>query len=300
MAKSLRSLPLRALVTFRAAGQRLNFTKASDDLGVTREAVSGQIRALEDHLGVRLFRRLHRGLALTESGQRLFESVSLGLDSIAATAEDLRPSRGKSTVSITATIAFASSALTWKIPTFHRANPGIDIRVIESDVCLDLDRDDIDLAIRYGDGSWSNVSIIHLFDEEMFPICSAKMAKKSPDIANIRNIPKYPLLHLGGAPHQRENWNHLLELAGLKLTGELGGLWFSNYSNIVEAARDGHGIAIGWRHVVERHMESGELVNPTGKVFKTGRGFYLLKKRSKVLGPAAQRLHDWVLREFKE
>ena len=300
MAKSLRSLPLRALVTFRAAGQRLNFTKASDDLGVTREAVSGQIRALENHLGVRLFRRLHRGLAFTESGQRLFESVSLGLDSIAATAEDLRPSRGKSTVSITATIAFASSALTWKIPAFHQANPGIDIRVIESDECLDLGRDDIDLAIRYGAGSWGNVSIIHLFDEEMFPICSAKMAKKNPDIANIKNIPKYPLLHLGGVPHQRENWNHLLELAGLKLTGELGGLWFSNYSNIVEAARDGHGVAIGWRHVVERHMESGELVNPTGKVFKTGRGFYLLKKQSKALGPAAQRLHDWVLREFKE
>src|SRR5215471_8820168 len=209
------------------------------------------------------------------------------------------PTRGKSTVSITATIAFASSALTWKIPAFHRANPGIDIRVIESDECLDLDRDDIDLAIRYGAGTWSNVSIIHLFDEEMFPICSAKMAKKNPDIANIRNIPKYPLLHLGGAPHQRENWNHLLELAGLKLTGELGGLWFSNYSNIVEAARDGHGVAIGWRHVVERHMESGELVNPTGKVFKTGRGFYLLKKQSAVLAPAAQRLHDWVLREFK-
>src|SRR5262249_36228677 len=99
MARSLRSLPLRALVTFRAAGQHLNFTKASGDLGVTREAVSGQIRTLEDHLGVRLFRRLHRGLALTEAGQRLFESVTLGLDSIAATAEDLRPTRGKSTVS---------------------------------------------------------------------------------------------------------------------------------------------------------------------------------------------------------
>jgi DNA-binding transcriptional LysR family regulator len=90
-----------------------------------------------------------------------------------------------------------------------------------------------------------------------------------------------------------------LDIYGLARS-ELGGLWFSNYSNIVEAARDGHGIAIGWRHVVERHMESGELVNPTGKVFKTGRGFYLLKKQANVLAPAAQRLHDWVSREFKE
>ena len=82
-----------------------------------------------------------------------------------------------------------NSSIPGKIPAFHRANPGIDIRVIESDECLDLDRDDIDLAIRYGDGSWSNVSIIHLFDEEMFPICSAKMAKKNPDIANIGTFP---------------------------------------------------------------------------------------------------------------
>ena len=287
-------------MTFRAAGQHLNFTKASSDLGVTREAVSGQIRALEDHLGVRLFRRQHRGLALTEAGQRLFESVALGLDSIAATAEDLRPIRGKSTVAITTTIAFASLALTSRIPAFHRANPGIDIRVIESDECLDLNRDDIDLAIRYGAGSWSNVAIIHLFNEEMFPICSPRMAKENPDIAAMANIPKHRLLHLSGTAHQREDWRHLLELAGIKLTRELGGLWFSNYSNIVGAARDGHGIAIGWRHVVGHHLESGELVNPTGKVFKTGRGYYLLKKHSEALEPAAQRLHDWVLREFKE
>jgi DNA-binding transcriptional LysR family regulator len=300
MAKPVRSLPLRALVAFRAAGQHLNFTKASGDLGVTREAVSGQIRALEDHLGVRLFHRLHRGLALTEAGQRLFESVTLGLDSIAAAADDLRSTGEKSTVSITTTIAFASSALISTIPAFHRANPGIDIRVIESDECLDLDRDDIDLAIRYGAGSWSNVSITHLFDEETFPICSARMAKENPDIADIANIPKYRPLHLSGAAHQWEDWRHLLELAGLKLTGELGGLWFSNYSNVVRAARDGHGIAIGWRHVIERHLRSGELVNPTGEVFKTGRGFYLLKKQSEALAPAAQRLQDWVLREFKE
>ena len=298
----LQSLPpLKALVAFRAAGQHLNFTRASRDLNVTREAVSGQIRVLEEYLGVRLFHRLHRGLAFTEAGQRLFESVTLGFGTIGTTADELRVSGGKSVVSITTTIAFAGSALIARLPAFHASNPGIDIRVIESDECLDLERDEIDLAVRYGEGNWSHVEATHLFDEETFPICSAQMLAENPDLAEMANIPKHHRLHLSGAAHQWEDWHHLLEAAGVRgLARELGGLWFSNYSNVVQAARDGYGIAVGWRHVVEKLLEAEELVNPTGQVFRTGRGFYLLKRKGANLSPAAMRLHDWLIDIFKE
>lgn len=300
MADLTNFLPSRALVAFRAAGQHLNFTRAADDLNVTREAISQQIRALETHLGVRLFRRLHRGLALTEAGHRFFGVVKLSLDTIGIAAEELRSTQGKSTVSVTTTMAFASCALISRLPVFHNANPGIDIRVIESDECRDLDRDGIDLAIRYGAGKWPNVSAIHLFDEETFPVCSAKMAAENPDLRDMENIPKHRLLHLSGTAHQWEDWRHLLKLAGLNYSGELGGLWFSNYGNVIQAARDSHGIAIAWRHVIERHLISGELVNPTGRIFKTGHAFYLLQGQSRRLSPAAQKLHDWLLHEFKE
>lgn len=300
MSNSVVLLPLRAVVAFRAAGQHLNFTRAAADLNVTREAISIQIRALESHFGTKLFHRRHRGIELTEAGHRFYTAVKQGLDIIGTAADDVKSKQGRSTVSITTTMAFASSALLDRLPTFHDANPGIDIRVIESDECRDLDRDGIDLAIRYGSGNWPNVSMIHLFDEETFPVCSAKMAADNPDLCEMENIPKHRLLHLSGSAHQWEDWQHLLDLAGIRYSGDLGGLWFSNYTNVIQAARDSHGIAIAWRHVIQRHLASGELVNPTGKVFKTGHGFYLLKSESRALSAAAQKLHDWFLNEFRE
>ena len=155
-------------------------------------------------------------------------------------------------------------------------------------------------AIRYGVGGWTNVESIHLFEEETFPVCSSRMAAEFPELSEMENIPRHRLLHLSGAAHQREDWRHLLELAGVKYSGDLGGLWLSNYGNVVQAARDSHGIAIAWRHVVERHLQSGELVNPTGRVFRTGRGFYLLRSQSRPLSPAAFKLHEWLLQEFSE
>lgn len=255
---------------------------------------------LEENLGLRLFVRRHRGLAFTDAGQRLFDSIILGFSTIDVAADELRGSRAKSVVSITTTIAFAGSALISRLPAFHTSNPGIDIRVIESDECLDLDRHEIDLAIRYGEGHWNNVEITHLFDEETFPVCSAQMAAENPDLADMANISKHSLLHLSGAAHQWEDWHHLFEAAGVRGLGELGGLWFSNYSNVVQAALDGHGIAIAWRHVVEKHLTSGELVNPTGRIFRTGRGFYLLRRRGGNQSPASIRLYDWLLEVFKE
>lgn len=300
MSELINALPFRALAAFRAAGQHLSFTRAADDLNVTREAISLQIRTLEALLGVKLFQRLHRGLALTEAGHRFFGAVKLSLDTIGTAAEELRSLQGRSTVSVTTTMAFASSALIARLPVFHGDNPGIDIRVIESDECRDLDRDGIDLAIRYGAGNWPNVAATHLFDEETFPVCSATMAAENPDLREMENIPKHRLLHLSGTAHQWEDWRHLLDLAGVKHSGDLGGLWFSNYGTVVQSARDGHGIAIAWRHVIKRHLLSGELVNPTGRVFKTGHGFYLLRSNSRRLSPAARKLHDWLRQEFSE
>ena len=300
MANPIYSLPLRALLAFRAAGEHLNFTHAAKELNVTREAISGQIRTLETHLGVRLFQRLHRGLALTEAGQRLFDSVKLGFEAIGGTAQDLRYSASKPTVSITATVAFASSVLISKFPGFHAAHPGIDIRVIESDECRDLELDGIDIAIRYGDGNWPGLPALHLFDEETFPVCSPELATRNPELADIRNLVNHRFLHLSGAEHEREDWRHLLALAGVETPGDLRGTWFSNYSNVIQAARNSQGIAIGWRHIIDGYLKSGELINPTGQVYRTGRGFYLIGRRPDRMSNSARLLYDWLISEFRE
>ncbi|MDU8928381.1 hypothetical protein QEZ52_23130 (plasmid) [Aliisedimentitalea scapharcae] len=122
-------------------------------------------------------------------------------------------------------------------------------------------------------------------DESPFGICATK---------------PFRLLNLDGPAHASEDWANLFSLAGVENIGNLGGLWFTDYGNVISAAREGKGIAIGWRHVVDRYLRTGELVNPTGEIFRTGRGFYLLSQESHRLSEPAQIVHNWILETFGE
>lgn len=275
-------------------------THAAGDLNVSREALSGQIRTLEEHLEMRLFYRRHRGLAFTEAGQTLFNAVSNGLGIIRSTVKDLHDSKEQSQLSITTSSAFAGSWLSSRLPEFLRLNPMTDIRVVESDECLDLVNEDIALGIRYGLGNWPKLTSTHLFNEVTFPICSPAFLAAHPDIADVNNLANHPLLHLEGTAHEREDWPHFFENAGVHTPKPLVGLRFSNFSNNVRSAINGGGIALAWGHVVEDLLERGDLVNPIGKSYKTGRGFYLVQPKKTNLSLTATALKDWLIEQLKE
>ena len=223
MAKTLKSLPsLRSLRAFHAAGRRLNLTRAAGDLNVSREAISAQIKSLEEHLGTPLFRRLHRGLEFTAAGRKLHDKVSNGFDDIATAVQEIASPDGQTGVCVTTTVAFAAARLVGEMSEYRRLHPNIDIRIMENDACLDLGGSEIDFGIRYGRGDWRQVDALHLFDEEVFPVCSPGYLAGNPEISDIARIPGHCLLHLDGAAHEWENWHHLFAAAGISVPRGVG------------------------------------------------------------------------------
>ena len=170
--------PLNSLVVFEAAARHLSFTCAAEELRISREAVSRQIRLLEKHLDQALFLRLHRSLELTDVGKRFSDTVSFGLCKIADSAiEILEENRGSSVV-VSATIAIASFWLTPRLPRFRICNPHTTINITVTDNPGNMRQSGINIGLRYGDGNWPGLNSKHLFDVESIPVCSADYLKR--------------------------------------------------------------------------------------------------------------------------
>ncbi len=290
--------PLNALVAFEAAARHLSFTRAGQELGVSREAVSRQIRNLEDRLGVALFRRRHRALDLTPAGQELHQVVHQSLDAIAHTADTLQRRRRPSKLTVTATIAIATFWLTPRLPRFRAGHPGAEIRVVVSDAPIDMAAEGIDLGLRYGDGKWRGLKARRLFDVESFPVCAPEYLAAGPPIAAPEDLVAHTLLNLDGTPHVVEDW--LWWLAGAAPTDRLNILGFDSYANVIQAACDGQGVALGFSGIIDGLLRRGELVRPIADSRGRGQAVYLAVPADAALSPLARKFHDWVLAEAGE
>src|SRR6476619_4294060 len=171
---------LDLLVGFEAAARHLSFTKAGDELFLTQSAVSRQIKELEDQLGVELFQRRHRALALTDAGKSFYASAAQVLHTMRAANDRLRAQAGKKGLSVTTTHSFAALWLIPRLAGFTRSHPGVDVRIMADTRVQDLDRDGLDLAIRHGPASLAGSGAVKLFGEKVFPVCSPKLLKKLP------------------------------------------------------------------------------------------------------------------------
>src|SRR6185295_2667815 len=171
---------LDLLAGFEAAARHLSFTKAGEELYLTQSAVSRQIKELEDQLGVELFHRRHRALALTEAGQQFYTAAAQALGTMRAATERLRAQTGRQPLSVTTTSSFAALWLIPRLAGFTRAHPGIDVRITADVRVQDLERDGLDVAIRHGPASLAGPNAVRLFGERVFPVCSPKLLKKLP------------------------------------------------------------------------------------------------------------------------
>ncbi len=262
--RSRNALPaLDLLVGFESAARHLSFTKAGEELYLTQSAVSRQIKDLEDQLGVVLFQRRHRALALTEAGHQFYAAAAQALSTMRAATDRLRAQTGRKTLSVTTTHSFASLWLIPRLAGFTREHPGVDVRITADTKVQDLERDGLDLALRHGPASLAGPHAVRLFGEKVFPVCSPKLLKKKP-LEKPADLKNHSLLQYDD-PDVRHPWLHwktwleVERIADLKPAGTLS---FSGYEQIIPAAVAGHGVALGRSPLVKELLAEGQLVAP--------------------------------------
>src|SRR5213596_1570072 len=292
---------LDLLVGFEAAARHLSFTKAGAELYRTQSAVSRQIKELEDQLGVALFQRRHRALALTEPGHQLYAAAAQVLATMRSATERLRRQSGRRRpLSVTTTNSFAALWLIPRLAGFTRAHPGVDVRITAETRVQDLERDGLDLAIRHGPASLAGPNAVRLFGERVFPVCSPKLLRdpKRP-LKQPADLKEHCLLQYDD-PDGRHPWLHWktwLEVAGLTDLRPAATLSFSGYEQIIPAAVAGHGVGLGRTPLVKDLLASGELVAPFKTSADPARAYYAVVSKNAEGRPQVAEFVAWLKQE---
>lgn len=294
-----RRLPsMTSLVVLEAVARRLSFTKAANELGVTQAAVSRQIRGLEQELGFALFRRLHRRVELTERGRVLAGVLSHSFNLIDQTIANVRAQSDEDELVIGATIAFTQLWLLPRISEFRRLHPDTKIRLITHDTPIDLERDMVDVAIRYGDGIWPDGRSVFLCEDELFPVCS-------PDYASARRLPEtagefldHTLLEDESPSPGATGWKEWLAAFSVARSGRPM-LRLSYYTDVIHAAVAGHGIALGWNCLVEDLLQQGRLRRVSDLRVRTRNAYFVVVPSREALKPNADAFVEWLGRHLK-
>ncbi|MBE2971623.1 transcriptional regulator GcvA [Burkholderia cepacia] len=252
----LRQLPaLNAIRAFEAAARHENFSRAADELYVTHGAVSHQVRALEEELGVQLFTRNGKRLCLTDAGMRYAQQIRTALMVIADATRDVRASDRDRRLVVSMLSSFAARFITPRIGSFIERHPEIDVELQSTNSLTDFARDDVDLAIRFGHGSYPGLHVEALFDEVFFPACAPTL--------NDGKLPQTPadLVHYNLLRSDDELWRPWFDAAGLKtLTEPKRGILYQDSSNLLLAAIDGQGIALVRRSLAVHDLLDGRIV----------------------------------------
>lgn len=286
MPSPYRSLPpLATLRAFEAVSRNLSFTRAADELALTQSAVSHQIRALEDHLGTRLFQRLHRGIELTPEGRAFLEGARAGLDSILLASERIRNQRRVGVLTVAAPAAFAIWWLVPRLGRFAALHPEIEVRIATIDGREpDLWRDGIDLAVvkRPAKSAARNPAEMPLLREIAFPVCSPSLLDGRSSLRSPADLARHPLIECDAAEAEDVafGWSAWLDRFGLVGAPGPRRLRFSHFGVALSAAVDGLGIALGRSPMVDAELAAGRLVRPLAKqIFATASNVFALAWR---------------------
>ena len=267
----LRSRPIQVghLRAFEAVARHLNFRLAAQELALTQPAVSRQIQALEDDVGVPLFRRHTRAVELTEAGNQLLTAVGQALPRLDATVRHIRQSAGRRHVSVSTFASFASMWLIPRLEAFQRDHPDIDIRVEASDTAVDLEVTDIDVAVRYAPAERMPAPAQRLFGESVTPMASPWLLRSGPPLKRPEDLLRHTLIEAGDAytPHlQWLTWRRWLDANGLKDAQPKRWLSFNYAYQMVQAALSGQGVVLARPPLVAENLARGDLV----EVFAAG------------------------------
>jgi LysR family glycine cleavage system transcriptional activator len=290
------SLPsLTALAAFEAAARHGSLTRAAEELNVTPGAVSKQVKTLEDEIGRPLFFRLHRALQLTPEGQALAKSLAEAFERVAGTVRQVGRSGFPRSVSIGTTMAFAQLWLMPRLGDFWTAHQDIIIDHIISDRTQDLFRPDVDLRVRYGDGSWPDEDAALLFGDRIVAVASPQFLSAHP-VSSTSDLAGLPLLSVEGVDWTWTTWADFLRETGAP-SSRLSVRRFNSYVIALQAAQSGQGVALGWMSQVKPLLDRGALVPACAAEIAAPQSFYLTWNARKPLTREAGVLRDWLLRQ---
>jgi DNA-binding transcriptional LysR family regulator len=288
--------PLDPLLAFEAAARNLSFTKAAAELHLTQSAVSRQIQQLEDHLGIKLFERRARALLLTESGQVLYRAARDALEKLHDAARRLRSTSTMNTVVVATTPGFATLWLIPHLAGFTRDHPQVDVRISATNEMIDdLERAGVDLAVRYvPEDSITGGRL--LFGETVFPVCSPELANSPANpLVTPDDLQHHVLLYLEHPRAAWLDWELWFHALGLRDFEPAGKLHFSHYDQLIQAALDGHGVALGRHPLLRRLLRERKLVAPFKNKVASSRAYYVVEAPTADLKPQVREFADWLV-----
>ena len=280
------SLPLNALRAFEASARHLSFTRAAIELNVTQSAVSAQVKSLENRLGTPLFRRLPRGLAVTDEGQALLPMLSETFGRIGAVLEQFRGGRTREVLTVAAVGTFAAGWLMPRLEAFHRCHPFVDLRLMTNNNRVDLAGEGLDYAIRFGDGAWHGTEAEPLMEAPLSPMCTPELAGRLREPADLA---RETLLR----SYRADEWTRWFAAAGVSAP-LLYGPVFDSSVTMAAAAMRGLGVALLPLAMFTLELQHGRLVQPFDVQVSTGR-YWLTRLKSRPEGAAMGEFRRWLL-----
>ncbi|WP_246519939.1 transcriptional regulator GcvA [Ancylobacter lacus] len=288
--------PLNLFRVFDAAARHGNFTTAAEELCVTQSAVSQQIRQLEELLEVRLFRRMPRRVELTREGTALASAVGESMSLLMRACERIADPKAPVVLCVNAPPAIASRWLLSRLKRFMQLHPQFKVTLLASSDPVDFDRQDIDVAIRWGTGSWPHARVEMLAPDRLFPVCSPALLREGPPLLVPSDISRHTLLQVVSGSF----WGAWFAAAGAGGLAFEETLYFNDVGLMLDAAVQGQGIALASRLLAESDLKAGRLVRPFDIEVETGAGFFVLTSPDFSEKPAVAEFRSWIGFEGRE
>lgn len=294
------NLPFTALRTFEAVARLRGFGRAAEELGVTQSAVSQQIRALEDWIGMRLLNRLSGRVTVTEEGARLAQAVTQGFGSVADLCRELRDCRSE-TMSI-AVSCLPGFAYVWLIPRligFDQFHPEYPVSIATTAQLADFTHDEADLAIRYGPGKYPGLHVERLLEERLFPVCAPALLAEGPPLTEVSDLARHTLLmdEVTDIDGLAPTWQFWAQETGLTLPKPARVRRFGQSNMVVQAAIQGLGVALGRSPLVMDAMAQGSLVRPFASTVESRFSYWLVCPQSALESDRIRAFRDWLMQE---
>ena len=283
--------PFPALRAFHAAARHQQFREAAKELGLTESAISHQVRRLESYLRVQLFERQGPKVRLTDAGSRYFKDIDPALGALRAATRSLMGPAERTRVALTLPPSFAVLWLIPKMGGFELAHPGIDLRLVTTTRLCDLEREEIDLAIRHGPGGWSDVEAEFLLEETVMPVCRPGFLNEA-QLADVATMLKSARLIING--YHPEDWIEWARARGVEPPEMEGAFRLETQEQALEAAESGLGIAMGRSPLADRRVQKGALIAPFGRPDPLDTAYFICRAKGSTGTAASRRVAAWL------